>query len=650
MPQPITLSSFRGGLNQFDPPTALPNDQVTEATNVEFVGASLGSRRKGHSALTLPAFLTAYTAVYKMHRHLPSSDESESELWVLAGTPGVGATLGYKSGSTWTEVSLIDTPATTEAALTQVRFQTLHGKLFIAYDSAVDRLHVWDGTSLRRAGLGTPAAAPTGANSGVGTFSGTRYYRIRYTVQSGGTTIRRSEPSAVLTHAPSGSGTGVTVTKPATISESETHWELEASLNNADFYRIATTAVGTATATDTTAFATGYAAAGTLSEDAGDYTVIPSVKFLAADQDRLLVGGSFEDEELASRVQWTPVQLDLGVGNDERLQSDVDPFLDLDGFEGGEMTGLINNGTVYASKWSHTYRIVRTNQLQPAYNAIPVSKTTGAVPGSVVAGNDPAGNPAVFALDLRLGPIMMGVGGQIQVGQDIRPIWEGRTTSTAVNILARGVYYPNTRQVRYAYTEAGQTGTSSGLTLHVNEMQVTREGGRRGWVEFDGDAYTNVTDMILYADNVESGSARSTNLKPLVSRSGDADSHHILLADDGTTDDGVAFAASIVSKPLLLGGGSTQFGVTEGTLVATAAANTTVDVTLIRDFGKESNPVEDVSLAPEGSETHVIVDRDDLVMSESKAIQVKVADSDPSLGQWAAHQIVLSLRTEQQTK
>jgi hypothetical protein len=38
---------------------------------------------------------------------------------------------------------------------------SVHGKLFFAYKSDQDRLHVWDGTSMRRVGLKKTTTAPT---------------------------------------------------------------------------------------------------------------------------------------------------------------------------------------------------------------------------------------------------------------------------------------------------------------------------------------------------------------------------------------------------------------------------------------------------------------------------------------------------------
>ena len=66
--------------------------------------------------------------------------------------------------------------------------------------------------------------------------------------------LRRSEPSESLEFTPAGTATGAIVSKPATISEDETHWELEASLDDVNFYVVGTTDVGTTSTVGPTRF------------------------------------------------------------------------------------------------------------------------------------------------------------------------------------------------------------------------------------------------------------------------------------------------------------------------------------------------------------------------------------------------------------
>jgi hypothetical protein len=647
MSTPFTIESFRGGLNTFDPPTSLAKDQVVEAINVELVDATCGGRRLGHSAITLPATVTGRDGVYKMHRHLPTTDESAAQLWLLSATVSLVLGLSYKNDAVWTDVALTDTPDTAIASILGFQMVSLHGKLYCAYKSASDRLHVYDGSSFRRVGLATPAA-PSVGNSGAGALNGKRFYRVRYTVMSGSTVLRRSEASPVTSFTPT---QNVRITKPASIGEGETHWEVEASTNNADFYRITQVVVGTTTYDDTTVFNTGYnTASNTLSEDAGDYTVFPSGKFLVVDNDRLLVIGSWTLAAEASRVRWSPPTLDPGVGSDERMKLETDPFLDLDTYQGGEVTGAVAaNGVIYVFKWGHIYRLVRSGSGNKAYEAVNITTTLGAIPGSVVVGEDPSGNPAVYFIDRNVGPCMIGIGGQMRVGLDIKKIWDTRSTAASVNVLTRGVYFSDKRQVRWAFTESGQSVTSKGLWLHTDRMEVSREGGRRGWTTATGPSVSGIWDMILYSDNVESGAARSSRLVPLVSRSDATAQHHVLIGESGTTDDGTQYAASIRSRPFIFGGGVNKFGVRGAAIIADAAANVTIDMMLRRDFGKETTPSVTASLSPTGAESLVIAQIDNIVMSEARALDIRIADSGPATGTWKVQQLTLIPRQEQQS-
>jgi hypothetical protein len=165
------IDSLRGGLNIVDPAASLPKDACTVANNVEFFNSTLGERRLGCTGIDLPATLVAdanMEAVTFLYRHLPTNSESDAELWLLAqkldGSVGRLFRNTYAGG--WSEIAwptsgiVTDTPVAT--GLIEMRMQSLHGKLFVAYKSAIDRLHVWDGTTFRRAGLREPDA-PTAA-------------------------------------------------------------------------------------------------------------------------------------------------------------------------------------------------------------------------------------------------------------------------------------------------------------------------------------------------------------------------------------------------------------------------------------------------------------------------------------------------------
>jgi hypothetical protein len=646
----LTIDDVSGGMNDADPATAVPKDQCLVAENVEFVNSTLGERRAGAAAVTITGSgLEDRTHLSWLHRHLPSADETAAELWAFSVTPGVSSRLSRKTTS-WNTVTPTDAIGIAGVEGFALDGQTLHQKLFLAHKSAVDRLHVWDGTTLRPVGLKAPTAAPTGANDGgVGTFAGKRYFRIRYTVQVAGTTILRSEPSAVLTFTPNGNDTGIVVTKPVTISENETHWELEASLNNGDFYRVATTVVGTTTVTDTVAFATGYAATGTLSEDVGDYTVPISAKFVSVDNDRLLMAGSWEQPALGSRFSWTPVGGDItGVGNDERVPLDTNNFLDLDATENGEFTGLSGavGSYVYLTKHTAIYRAVRSGDRNKAYEAFPLTKRRGAIKGSLVEGIDQVGNACLYGLDRSVGPWRVNEDGLRRCGRDIETTW-GTVNVNATTVVTCGVFYPDSMQVIWWVAVNGGNTPTHKIVLQTNQTRNGEEGVRRGWSVGTSDSATAIS-ACLFADNINDNVARTVTLRPFIGRTGAAAS--ILRLDTGTTDAGTVYRARVVTRPYLVAGLLNKFGAMAAGVLAKAATGVTLFVKVIRDFGVESLTV-DTLLTADGTETHVIKPLDDLNFSEMHALQLEYGDDTTAVvtpaGTWEVHMIGVKPRVEE---
>jgi hypothetical protein len=473
------LASLRGGVNQQDAPIAIPDDQCLVAMNVEFTRSTLGERRLGARAIDLTGSgLVGHDRVTFLYRHLPSSAWTDSELWALGVTGTSSATLARKVNA-WSSVAVADAPVLTGEGPYAWAAQTLHGKLFLAYPSAVDRLHVWDGSTLRRAGLIAPTAAPAVTTTGSGSFATTRYYRTRL---KHSTRALRSEPSAATTFAPPGSGSGASIASPAA-AESADQWEAEASLNASAWYRIGTAAIGTPIV-DSTPASPGYTGLFPLVAEPGDYTPPYSARFVVADDDRLLLGGAFNNAALDSRVSWTPVYGDpTGIGNDERIPVSTVNFVDLDTTDGGRLTALSrsSNGAIWAFKASAVYKLVRTGVRSRAYEAIAISKERGAVPGSVVEAADQVGRPAVYFLDPRIGPCRIGANGLQTCGTDILPTWRERVSLDASEVTARVVYYPDKQQIHWWVPIDGASRPNYHLVLHTPFMRDSEDGGRKGW-------------------------------------------------------------------------------------------------------------------------------------------------------------------------
>jgi hypothetical protein len=141
MPKFVEILDLRGGRNGADPPISLPENQAVEMLNVDHYAGMLGRKRGGSEAVAESGGTAFATGIQSIFRHVPGSDAQAAEFWGLdgAGTPHLKRMAG---GSTYADVTLTDnfTAASTPFAVAV----SLNGKLFIAYDSAVDRLHCYD--------------------------------------------------------------------------------------------------------------------------------------------------------------------------------------------------------------------------------------------------------------------------------------------------------------------------------------------------------------------------------------------------------------------------------------------------------------------------------------------------------------------------
>lgn len=649
--QPITVSSLRGGVNDNDPPTSLAADVCTIAENVEFSFSTLGERRGGCTAIALPASITGdanITAVTFMGTHYPTNSLGAVELWAMGQSlTAANNVLTRNVTGTWGTVTP-DDAINTNYLLgygSSIRGASLHGKFYISYKSSVDQLHVWDGTTLRKTGLAQPAAAPTATDGGGGgTIASKRYYRIRYVTMSGTTVLRRSEPSSVLGFTPDGSHANVTVTRPALISQGETHWEIEASTDNANFYRLTQILVATTTYADTIVFAAGYASGGVLSELLTAYTLIPSGKYMTTDADRLIIGGSWENSLYGSRIWWTPVLGSTGVGNDERLDMTVNPYIDLDGFEGGDLTGLSHsvNGYLYAFKWGAIYKVLRKGQATGAYDAVPITKSRGAFPNSLVEGVDQAGNPALYFLDPLVGPMRIGIYGLEWLGRDLRTLW-GRVNQNAV-VPAHGVFYQSKNQVHFWVALDGADHPNAKIIVHTDQIVSDANGGRRGWVTVPvGDRISDAYCSTMFSDNIDSADIRSFSQTPFIGKgqwivAGSTIKQLIQRCDVGTTDafnagDTTAFyRARVQTRPFSPVGVGNQTGLMAATLVvasASAPAND-VHVQAVKNFGVETKTLG-VDLFSLGTEDVLVKQLDNLNFSEVNTIQFTFGDLDMAI-------------------
>jgi hypothetical protein len=190
----------------------------------------------------------------------------------------------------------------------------------------------------------------------------------------------------------------------------------------------------------------------------------------------------------------------------------------------------------------------------------------------------------------------------------------------------------------------GGNSPSIRIVLQTNETRDTADtGARRGWSTWTGGSCSALA-VCLFSDNIDDDAARNRSLRPFIGREGGG---LIWRCDTEHNDNGTAYSARIVSKPYIPESILNHFGVMSGALVATAAASTSIQVTVIRDFGVEDSTAVEVSLAPSGSESQVIKRLDALRMSEARAIQIEFEDlSTPSGTRWELNQFGIHDRKE----
>lgn len=634
----LTIAKLTGGMNDALNMASLREDQCTNATNVEFFEATCGERRNGCDPVGLTdAGFAGLAAVVHLSQWFPTGDPTDAEWFAVAATVSGSVVISRRlrplAGGTWSQITPVDAISTTSTwtlslpNIYRIQAQPSQGIQalnFIAYASAVDRLHVWNGTTLRRSGLSQPVNSPLVVDYGAGSYAGTRYLRIRYIeMDSSGSVIRRSEPSTSTMFAPSGSGAATTITRPSLLGEGETHWELEGSADNSLFYRLGRVPVSGNTTNDAIQTALGYAAAGPLSEDIGDYLTIPSVAYVAVDEDRLIVAGHQTDQTRMSSVYWTPRITDPGVGNNERLPLDVNNTLNLDNSEGGPITGLTStiNGIGHIFKWSRIYPYIRTNDISKAYEIGSISTTIGALPGSVVRGQDENGSACDYFLDPAIGPCRVALRG-IEIITGLRNTWD-RINTNAHGIIAHGVYYHSKQQVHWWVAADGGSTPSLKFVLQVDQTRRSEGNTVEGcWALGTGRIAAAYCSALL-TEPVTIAGVGSLSTRPFI---GLTTPDFVQRCDVNSTDALVPYTPTITTRPFLLNGLLGKWGAMVGTLLASANATRPIKVKLIRDMGKETTEPVSVDLSPEGVETLVIKEMDDLHLSTAHAIQIQITE------------------------
>ncbi len=390
------------GLNQRAQPL-LGGDAgvLLECENLSFYQTGALVQRFGNASQVLTS--SGFTGIIEWLGRFTTTGGLE-ELWGAANNAGTAA-LARRSTGSWAPVTFSDTVNVNN--LRYMQSTSLTHKFFIAYDSNVNRLHVWDGTTLRRVGFGI-ATAVTAATMGGSGNTWNRWYRKRLAeLDADGNVIRMSEPSAVPVNVSITDDAGVTVTRGTVNSEGETHWIAEAADDDGagapgTFFQIATVAIATTTTNDTTADLTVF----DISPLTGEYIPPPSAKFILSDTNRILLAGAWETtssddqtEPKQNRVWYTPVLGSTDEGDDERIPNTVDQQNWKDVGNEGPITGLAGPlyGDIYVFKTDSVFKLTPTGDFIDPYRVIQVSAGLGAVDQRCICvGELGNGTPALF--------------------------------------------------------------------------------------------------------------------------------------------------------------------------------------------------------------------------------------------------------------
>ena len=624
------------------PDLEMPDNRCKEAINVDFYRSSLGRKRGGASALSLTGGTAQSGVISTIFSHLPSPDQTLREFWSVddAATPRFKR---LAAGTAWADVTVADAVQTRPF---DINWCSFNGKLFVAYNSSVNRLHEWDGTTFRRVGL-DKASAPTGANTGAGSYAAIiRYYKVRWVVIASSVVTVAGDLSTVLTATPSGTGTHYRLTQPTPPSESETHWEVYGSPDNANFFRLSQLAVATTTYDDNTDPAD-YS--GTLAPDAGAFTAPPSAKYLLAIGKRVLMAGAWETAAGNShtpknnRFWWTSPLGATDNGDDERVSntSTIKAYDDVD----EDITGLGGpiNGAAFIFSYYGVWKAVETPVVNNPFKTFRIAGALGSISHkAIIRAVDENGEHCLYWLS-PVGPVRYGSHGFQLCNEDIADIWDGINLD-ATNVVAHGVHHPDKHQIWWWIATGSSNDPDTKIVFDTKLGRVIQTGKdvsvRNGWAEHTGNSAAARCSAMM-SDSV--AASMGAKLKPYIGRStGTA----IWKCDTGTDDAGTDFQAYIDSKYYMPWGlGNVGNIVEEPTVAAQSASGVTIQLGVAKDFLTTFTSVN-VVLTADATETHVIKKSNDTILGEAKAVQIRIGDSAAADNAWNLDAVLIPVTYE----
>ncbi len=589
----VILADLSGGRNGADPPLGpdfKPN-QVTDAVNVDWYRTT-GMRKRYGSANISMTGSGMVGVVSWLGRHVPATSEADAELWAVdEASPGTFTRLD--NSVSWANPTATVDPPTAGSAPWAITSASLDGLFFIAYNSGVNRLHVWDArtATIRRTGVtaGTFTAAYVNDGGAAGAYPAIlRYYRTRYLIVAGGVLISRSEPSAIVAFTPSGIFTSARVSLPGNpAGDAPTHWEVEISTDGVTFYQFYGfdrgnhIAIGTLFVDDVGDPAANVAAlaaiGGLLSALTGTYSLQKSYRFIAADQNRLVGFGNYVATEKQSRIEISAVVGSLDRGDAERVDTTSTYYYDLDEKDSGVPTALVGPmfGNFYPMKTRQLWELAPTGSVMDPYRRTAISKELGCVSAhGACIGEDRDGNPCLYTMTHR-GVYRYGLTGLTYDGRGIEDLILGPTSvmnMAATKVICHLVYHPNLRQLWVWFATGSSNEADALCVLNV------RTGG---WARYTG-TIAQARCSVMFANSI--GSVMGFSLVPYIGSSTAV--NRVTRCDDTavTQDAGVSYQATITTKPIEPAGTGMRGHTGDAIVLAPAAAGVTLTATITPDF------------------------------------------------------------------
>jgi hypothetical protein len=575
---------------------------AVEARNVVFAPGTLCQKRYGSEAQTISG---TYTGFASMVKFIPGQSDVAAELHFLS-QDATTKWMRVAAGTAASALTLADAIASLPSSAS---WAVGNGKLYVAYDSTVNRLHVYDpsiSTSVtRRVGLPAPGV-PTVANTGAGSYGATaRYYRVQWATKVSSDIRVLSNLGTISTvFTPSGSGTHARITRPTAASEHETHWRVWGSADGVLFYLISTADIAIATTTYDDAIDPADYADEEAAPEEGAFTPPPSAKYVLWDGNRLLMFGRWETAAgdsvtpVDGRVWFSPVLDTTDADDDERVSNSLSfkGWIDVNRNGGSTDRGLAGpmDGQVFVGQSRGIHMLIPTGDAQIPFRRITLTTRLGWVSQqSTFVGEDESGRACVYFLDPKRGPYRYGPRGFEWLGYDVQDQWA--LVNQTATVVAHGVYDGEAREVKWWISTSGGAGI---VRLRFNVrlgVSTVATGVRKGWTVDDVPANQC---SVMFPETF--GASMSIEEKPY---QGGA-STLLRCDDESSTDDaGTAFQSYITSPAWPLDPLHVNKTVERCYLQAAASNETQIQQTLTPNYCANDARVSSVVLTAKNGET-----------------------------------------------